>query len=786
MKKRNNIKVSSKGDIKFRIIIALSICIFSLSIGYAAVNSSVNVTGEASALSYGELYIEILKTTSSKAVTNQTMPNYNMTTLKNSLNFANDSGAYITYQITITNATTNIRKYTGENYNVSIDMSNTISYEIKNFKSGKILMPGESVTFDLTYKYRGAPVPNTYNLEMVFNFEDLGKLYAINNTKSVDLTTNPLVPLNIKIINDYSNSINYSLTLDNNKFELVDQNGNPLNGLYIQQNKVETKTVYIKQKSDVVFYNDHYTTKIYLNSEGKKIDLGVINITNNITPGASDTIPPQIGPVLINMRKSPGIIDINWSRIDSDGSDVLNYYIKLYNTAGELVKETSVDGNTLTCNFTNIEDNVYYAVVYGEDEAGNTGENVSATTSTTDSRRSDNTEIKWKRSVTYNLVGVTHKGPDTVYYGQRLEFTLTLKLGYKYTKEPEITSNGRVLKKDTDYTQNTITGDVVIDDVRGDIVVTAEASDESCLAEGTQILMADGSYKAIENIGYDDLILVYDHEFGNFVPEYPIWIEQKDVSEVYQIITFSDNTILKTISTHAVFSTDDNRYVDVLNRNEFNIGTKVKKVRKKDGKYEFYDVSVKNIEKVYGKINYYDVVTTRFYNLISNDILTSDGRTALSNYYEFKENLLWSDRRQYAVKNNIAMDYKDFKGVPYYLFHGLKAQDGAVIIKYNYMTEQEFKNVFNKLLLNRGMILPPNRDNKNNRIWMVTTSDDIITPKNKKNYLYKENSEYVLKEPKNKDNFIDWYCTSDGKFYKPHDKVTIYHGTHFVARYKQK
>ena len=82
------------------------------------------------------------------------------------------------------------------------------------------------------------------------------------------------------------------------------------------------------------------------------------------------------------------------------------------------------------------------------------------------------------------------------------------------------------------------------------------------------------------------------------------------------------------------------------------------------------------------------------------------------------------------------------------------------------------------------MVLDPITKNKK-RYWMVTTSDDKVTSKNKEKYLLKENSYYTLEKPKKTKNFKGWYNTGDGKIYKPGSKVKIYHGTHFVASYKK-
>ena len=78
--------------------------------------------------------------------------------------------------------------------------------------------------------------------------------------------------------------------------------------------------------------------------------------------------------------------------------------------------------------------------------------------------------------------------------------------------------------------------------------------------------------------------------------------------------------------------------------------------------------------------------------------------------------------------------------------------------------------------------MPPIHDSSNNRLWMITTSDDSIN--NKNNYLRKEDSYYTLKSPINKLNFKYWYNTADGKKYMPNDIVKVSTGMHFIAVYE--
>lgn len=775
------IKKAEKINKTNKILIFLIICISCISIGYAALISTVEITGTASAVKFGNILIEEVAVKEFNNTINNSL-NYHGNIINTSVDFQNSQNATITYEIKITNASDTIKKYTGETFE---ETSNTINYEITgDLVIDDHLFPGESRIVYLTYT---SSQTGTYNPKIIFNFEDAGNFYAKCLNNNVDLSSVNLAPVKIKIMNSNQYNIDYTLSLDNDKFEITNASGILITQLTITEKTSKEIEVYIRKKTDITLYKSKYTSNLSISYNDNKVELDQLDITTNIKPKDEDNTPPQIGPVLIVINNPVGEFDVNWSRTDNTGAPVVKYFVKLYNDTNTLVQSVETDGSITTYHFTNMEPDTYYALVYGLDEAENSGEGEcdNATQNTTDCRRSANTEIRWIRTITYKLDKVTcttkdgGKCPDTINLGDELYLVFKSNNPIYDIIYTITDSNNRDVSYDEPKTNH-----IKITNVRDDLNIEA-AIDSGCLLEGTKILLADGTYKNIENIGYDDLIMVYSHEIGKFVPEYPIWIEKPHTSDDYQQAIFSDGTVLNTISKHAVFSADDNRYVDVTNRKEFHVGTKIKKVIKEGNNYKFKDVEVKSIKTIYRKVNYYYVVSTRYYNLVSDNILTSDGRTELSNFYKFKENLLWSNRRQEAIKNNTFYDYNKFSRVPYYLFHGLRAQDGAVIVKYKYMTEKQFFNVFKELLTNHDLLLEPNKDKDNNRIWMVTTSDDVVNNQNKDKYLHKENSKYILPEPINKKGFYKWYSTMDNKYYNPGDEITVYHGTHFIAIYNK-
>ena len=147
----------------------------------------------------------------------------------------------------------------------------------------------------------------------------------------------------------------------------------------------------------------------------------------------------------------------------------------------------------------------------------------------------------------------------------------------------------------------------------------------SCLVEGTQITLADGSKKAIEDINYDDELLVWNFYKGEFDTARPQWIMRPFVTNVYYETTLSDGTIIKTVgaSGHRLFNFDKNSFV-------YDTECVGAKVYKENGVV----AEVVSCEKKRNEARYYNIITTKHFNLFANGILTS---CRLSNKYKIED-----------------------------------------------------------------------------------------------------------------------------------------------------
>lgn len=252
-------------------------------------------------------------------------------------------------------------------------------------------------------------------------------------------------------------------------------------------------------------------------------------------------------------------------------------------------------------------------------------------------------------------------------------------------------------------------------------------------------MLADGTKKNIEDIQYDDLLMVYDHENGGVTYEYPIWIEKPKEATYYLETTFSDG--LKTYGPHSVFSKDTMSFISTADTENYHIGANIIKINAQGEKRV---VTITDIKTMKENITYYHVSSTRYHNILANNFLTTDGTIVTTYLYDFTENLTWGQKRTDYLATKDFFTYEELKDVfPKYLYDGYRMAEG--------------KNVYNHGLLDISYIgelldlsntVPLMKNDDGNVVWMVTTSDDEVTEENKQNYLKEYESEYILPKPK--------------------------------------
>ena len=160
---------------------------------------------------------------------------------------------------------------------------------------------------------------------------------------------------------------------------------------------------------------------------------------------------------------------------------------------------------------------------------------------------------------------------------------------------------------------------------------TLEIHDISCIIEGTQITLADGTAKAIEDITYDDELLVWNFYESKFDSAKPAWIKVEEVMPRYNLVKFSNGVEVGfagpggDIGYHRVFNKEAKAFTHTGVKDTPNGTTTFAQ----DGTFPTV-VSQEVVEK---EVKFYNVITDKHYNLFANGILTS---CRLSNKYHIE------------------------------------------------------------------------------------------------------------------------------------------------------
>ena len=179
----------------------------------------------------------------------------------------------------------------------------------------------------------------------------------------------------------------------------------------------------------------------------------------------------------------------------------------------------------------------------------------------------------------------------------------------------------------------------------------------ACLSADTEITVYDKKKKKrrkkkIKDITYDDLILVWNFDKGCYAYAKPLWIKRKQLAGSYNLIKFSDGSILKTISDHRIFNKEKGKFTYTMS-DETPIGTTTFNAK---GEY----VKVVSKEVINEEIEFCNIITDYHINLFANNILTS---CRLSNIYKIKDMKYVKDNRKLNTKEELNVSDKWYYGL---------------------------------------------------------------------------------------------------------------------------
>lgn len=156
-----------------------------------------------------------------------------------------------------------------------------------------------------------------------------------------------------------------------------------------------------------------------------------------------------------------------------------------------------------------------------------------------------------------------------------------------------------------------------------------------CYIKDTPITLADRTYKLVQDITYQDDLLVWDFDKAEFASAKPIWIQKQKQATEYNHLVFSDGSELNTVNQHRVFNVEKGMFTYPMT-DDTPIGTTTFNDK---GEY----VTLVSKEVITKEVEYYNIITDYHMNLFAGTILTS---CRLSNLYPIDNMMYQKDDRE--------------------------------------------------------------------------------------------------------------------------------------------
>ncbi|MGA8259329.1 MAG: hypothetical protein WB783_03865 [Arenicellales bacterium] len=175
-----------------------------------------------------------------------------------------------------------------------------------------------------------------------------------------------------------------------------------------------------------------------------------------------------------------------------------------------------------------------------------------------------------------------------------------------------------------------------------------------CLAEGTSVTLFDGTTRLIEDIDYDDELLVWNFDQGRFDKARPLYIMEPNVASRYNLLHFGNGSHLRTIIQHRIFNKQAGRFSYPMTE-ETPLGT-----------VTFTSACTEAVlvekEVVTEPVRFYNVITDFHMNLFANGILTSIG---YNNLYPIRDMKFVKDNRR-------SIAFEEYEGISAAFYRGLR------------------------------------------------------------------------------------------------------------------
>lgn len=227
---------------------------------------------------------------------------------------------------------------------------------------------------------------------------------------------------------------------------------------------------------------------------------------------------------------------------------------------------------------------------------------------------------------------------------------------------------------------------------------------ETCIAQGSMITLADGSQKAVEDLTGDEQLLVWNMLTGQFDAA-PILFIDSDEQRFYQVVNlyFSDGTNVKVIGEHAFWNKDLNEYVFLRKDADQYIGDSfIKQTTNDNGEMASSEVLLIDVVVTMEHTTAWSPVTYGHLCYYVNGMLSMPGATeGLINIFEVDPDAMRYDEE--AMNQDIAtyglFTYEEFNAlipVPEEIFEAFNGQYLKVSIGKGYTSIEELAQLIER------------------------------------------------------------------------------------------
>ena len=502
--------MKNKKNKSFIIIVILFIVALAfMTVGFAAYNQLLNISGTATLKPDGKIYIKSVQVTSKTPnATVSSDPVFTDTSITNfNLSFATDNNLntdyYAVYEVTIANESSYDFIYRYPNYTLTVTKGGTVytnllSLNVTGISNGETIPSNTDKVVTVTISFTNPDIDNTgtyvVNGEFTPDYQEetVGSLTGAVNTSTIgDLTgSNQLAAFTVNVMSTYTETKNFTISVaDTDKFVAVDSGGTQVPSHSITANNPgQNFTFYLKKASGTHVYNSEIeNVKILIIPTGESgVNCGKVKVRVD-TNGVTDTVAPVISNVTAAYSGSNYGITVSWSATDNSGPTALDTYTIIpykKNQDNTYTAQTSVTTSNTSYTFNGVTE----GDTYGKATTGNkatTREINEATQNSGHASRSADFTGQWEFTVTYSLSGgnfnISNGFTDTAYRYTNYSHALGANDNNYNVTINSVTMGGTTLTANTNYTYTN--GTIRVNNpITGNIVITATATQRNMLS----------------------------------------------------------------------------------------------------------------------------------------------------------------------------------------------------------------------------------------------------------------------------------------------------------------